>query len=41
MIALATICFVLLICAWFFGPTTEPKAVAEVTPSLVVGEAAA
>ena len=41
MIALATISFVLLICAWFFGPSTEQKAAPEMTPSLAVGEAAA
>jgi len=41
MIAIATISFVLLICAWFFGPNTEPKVVVEVTPTLAVSEAAA
>ncbi len=41
MIALAAIAFAILICAWIFGPTAEPKTKTEMAPSLAVGEAAA
>jgi len=42
MIAIAFIAFAVLVCAWVFGPNTEPKAAVEMASGGVqVGEAAA